>query len=454
MPLRQIPGTEIEYYLISYDEDGRERREPNNVLLSDSVRAAVSDQPNPVTDVFFTSHGWKGDIGSAIEQYDKWVGEMGKDMQDIAEAKAHRPGFRSLVVGLHWPSLPWGDEKIPEGQNGVLGVDDDTQISVDEEVDKYAASIADTAAARSALRTVINASRGDTDSTDIPLEVQEAYNTLYAESQLGTGDVDAPPGSDHIWNPEGIFEEVLQRPLDEGGARPGVLGWGSNIREAILSPIRQISFWKMKDRARRFGERGAHSLLHDLQKVANSKTHFHLMGHSFGCVVVSATVAGPPKADEPAEPVHSLFLVQGALSLWSYCADIEFADHKPGYFSRIVQNHLVEGPIVTTRSKKDGAVSKLYPNAAAVADQVVLAASDAPKYGGIGAWGIQGIGPKTEDMEMQAANYRYEFQPGRIYNLEATDVIKEGGGFSGAHSDIAHPEVAHAMWSAVLTPSE
>jgi len=29
-----------------------------------------------VTDVFFTSHGWKGDMPAAIEQYDRWVAAM------------------------------------------------------------------------------------------------------------------------------------------------------------------------------------------------------------------------------------------------------------------------------------------------------------------------------------------------------------------------------------------
>ena len=38
----------------------------------------------------------------------------------------------------------------------------------------------------------------------------------------------------------------------------------------------------------------------------------------------------------------------------------------------------------------------------------------------------------------------------RIYNLEASAFIKDGDGASGAHSDIAHPEVAHAFWAAVL----
>ena len=51
---------------------------------------------------------------------------------------------------------------------------------------------------------------------------------------------------------------------------------------------------------------------------------------------------------------------------------------------------------------------------------------------------------------MEGADFDYGFEPGHIYNLEASHVIKNGGGFSGAHSDIAHPEVAHAMWQAVL----
>jgi hypothetical protein len=50
------------------------------------------------------------------------------------------------------------------------------------------------------------------------------------------------------------------------------------------------------------------------------------------------------------------------------------------------------------------------------------------------------MGPGTID---------YGFQPGRPYNLEASRYICRGGGFSGAHSDIYRPEVAHAVWSAI-----
>ena len=57
-------------------------------------------------------------------------------------------------------------------------------------------------------------------------------------------------------------------------------------------------------------------------------------------------------------------------------------------------------------------------------------------------------------MPMRAATFAYGFQPGTIYNLEASAIISNGGGASGAHSDIAHPEVAHAFWvgGAVVAP--
>ncbi|MBV9892270.1 MAG: CHAT domain-containing protein, partial [Rhizobacter sp.] len=193
-------------------------------------------------------------------------------------------------------------------------------------------------------------------------------------------------------------------------------------------------------------ESGAHELLARLEIVA-PKARFHLMGHSFGCIVASATVAGPGQPDLP-RPVDSLFLVQGALSLWSYASDIPYAKGTAGYFYRIVEHGLVRGPIVTTRSTHDTAVGRFYPLGAQVRQQLVLDDS-LPEYGGIGSFGIQGLGG-LEDMPMRPATFRYGFQPATIYNLEASDVIKNGDGVSGAHSDIAHPEVAHAFWSVVL----
>jgi hypothetical protein len=143
--------------------------------------------------------------------------------------------------------------------------------------------------------------------------------------------------------------------------------------------------------------------------------------------------------------------VQGALSLWSYCSDIPHAQGKPGYFHQIIETGKVSGPIVTTQSRLDTAVGSIYPLAAGIARQVDFPVGEFPKYGGVGAFGAQGPGIQIQDQRMKPANEGYGFQGGTVYNLESSQFIKEGGGASGAHSDIAKPEVAHAFWEAAMT---
>ena len=447
MPIQHIDETNLDYYLISYDDQGRERPEADGKLLSEAVRARVADQSDKITDVFFISHGWKGDVPAAIEQYDLWVNEMGKCAADRDAIRAARPGFKSLIVGLHWPSLPFGDEEM-RGGGKVLGGAPSSSAG-DDEVGQFARSIADTPTAREAIRTILDASHDDA-ADEMPAHVLDAYERLYAESNLGSGGVDDAPGREHEhFDPKGIFQES-QRAGSRTG-KPGLLDLRSSIRDAMVAPLRQLSFWKMKDRARRFGESGAHDLLLKLQAAAPQTTRFHLMGHSFGSIVVSAAVAGSAAGPPLLRPVDSLFLVQGALSLWSFSGSVSYAEGKPGYFHRIVRDKLVRGPIVTTRSLKDTAVRSLYPKAASLAKQTLLAPGDFPKYGGVGTFGVQGLDDVTADAKIQHAKYQYKFAKGRIYNLDAVDVIKNGGGFSGAHSDIAHPEVAHVMWQMILT---
>jgi hypothetical protein len=460
MPLRQIAGTDAEYHLISFDKDGVERREDDGTLESETVLAKLADPASAFTDIFLSSHGWKGDIPAAIEQYDKWVGAMAHATADRNAAAQARPGFKALVIGFHWPSLPYGDEDIPmDGAPGVLSGTPTSNgaKSIDAQVDAYADRIVDTPAARNALRTIFTAAqKDDGTSPTLPANVRAAYEQLYKESGLGNGNVDAAPGCDHEqWDPEAIYQEARtgggNAPSPSGA--PGLLGgngFGSKLKETLLSPLRQASFWKMKDRARIVGESGGHELLRRMQLATKPNVHFHLMGHSFGCIVVSATIVGKQGSAPLPRPIDSLVLVQGALSLWSYCGNIPYASGKGGYFNTIVARHLVRGPIVTTRSSFDTAVGSLYPKAAGLKRQLVLGDEKFPKYGGIGTFGIQGLGNSATDVRIGPATTRYGFTGGRVYNVEASGIIKTGGGFSGAHSDIAHPEVAHIVWEAAL----
>jgi hypothetical protein len=436
MPIRRIPGTDVDYFLISYDADGRERAEPDGTMLSQAALGRVADAANGITDVFFTSHGWKGDVKAAVEQYDRWIGAMAGLEADRAYAAKRRPGFKALIVGLHWPSLPWGDEDIKDAVQAA---------PLEREVNDYAQRIADTPTARDAIRSILQTAASATSSDTLPDAAKTAYQTLFKESGLGAGSVGAPPGADQDgFDPQAIVDE-------NKGTKSDIGGFFSSLKDQLLSPLRQTSFWAMKKRAHEFGESGAHDLLYTLQSAAPATTRFHLMGHSFGCIVVSATVAGGAASKPLVRPVDSLFLVQGALSLWAFSPDIPYAKGTPGYFNPIVSKGFVKGPIVTTRSKFDTAVGKFYPQGAKLKQQFVLVDTEFPKYGGVGSFGIQGVSTTPEDVPIKPVTSVYGFKPSGIYNVEASRVIKQMDGASGAHSDIAHGEVAHIFWEAALS---
>ncbi len=459
MPVRTVPGTDTQYHLINFDENGVERAEADGSMLSAAVRARIADPSEGITDVFFSSHGWKGDIPAAIQQYDKWVGAM-VTSTDRTAVQAKRPDFKSIVVGVHWPSLPFGDETLEAA--AVLGVDDGT--SIEAEIDSYAASISTTRLAREAIRIILTDAHQDSgESEELPDHVRNAYEMLAREAQMpgGSDNPGGAPGDEQgEWNADDIYRQERAVAIEEagdgdaGGGVPGLLGDGfirRFLKKAKVGVLQQMSFWKMKDRARQIGEGGVHNLLVQLQKAAPVTTRFHLMGHSFGCIVMSATVAGTPGGEPLVRPVDSLFLVQGALSLWSYSPNLPIAPGKAGYFHRIVTQELVRGPIVTTQSHLDTAVKTLYPAAVVVKSQFLLG-EEYPKYGGVGMFGLQGLGAVGTNISMEPVTHDYGFQSKRVYNLESSHVIKKNEGLgSGAHSDIAHPEVAHAMWQAVLS---
>jgi hypothetical protein len=108
MPVRKIPGTDVQYYLVVFDENGNERRERDATFLSNIIGQRIKDATTAVTDVFFMSHGWQGDVPAAIQQYDAWVGAMEKLQSDRNMVRRRRSGFAPLIVGLHWPSLSLG----------------------------------------------------------------------------------------------------------------------------------------------------------------------------------------------------------------------------------------------------------------------------------------------------------------------------------------------------------
>ncbi|BBD60739.1 hypothetical protein NIES2109_35380 [Nostoc sp. HK-01] len=436
MSIETIIETSLQYYLIPFDEQGNERNEHQG-KMSQKILDILSCER--ITDVFIFSHGWMSDVAGARQQYNKWIGAMHNNLNDIAQIKQVCPEFHPLLIGLYWPSLPWGNEEL----SNSVSFDPTSTSSLESLIEQYAQRIADTEISRQALKTIFQAAMEDIAPEYMPLEVRQAYEVLNRESGLGNDGEGAAPGSDRFsFDPEGIFEATKAEPVN----------FGQFDLNGILMPLRVLSFWKMKDRARQIGETGGFELLTQLQKATANTVRFHLMGHSFGCIVVSAMLAGSSGHGTLIRPVNSVALIQGALSLWSYCADIPVLPGRPGYFHSIIANHKVAGPIITTQTQLDKAVGMMYPLAAGIRQQIVFDPMEFPKFGALGTFGARGPGLEIVDVKMLSVNENYQFAAGKVYNLDSTQYICDtsDGIFVGAHNDIAKPEVAHAVWQAVL----
>lgn len=452
MPIETIPDADFIYYLIAFDQDGNERTDDPDGTISERVLEILTQKP--ITDVFLFSHGWLSDIPASRRQYTRWLKAVIAQKDDQARFHEVKPGFYALPIGLHWPSMPWGDYELGESPlsarfNTLVGssVEDQPKSVIDELVDRYANNIANTPVARAALEVIFNAAADNIAPKNLPLEVLNAYRILDREASLEAKGIAAAPSADRDpFDPEITFAAARTEALSFGG-----FSWGG-----LLAPLRTLSFWKMKDRARNFGENAAFNLLAKMQQVTGDRIRFHLMGHSFGCIVVSAALTGSATNSSPNHPVNSLLLVQGALSHWSYCPNIPLISGVPGYFHSVVTNHLVTGPIAITYSQWDTALGKWYPLGASAASLIGRSISfystdNLPKYGALGIFGASGDQDfKTVDWNMLPVNAHYPFVPGAIYNINSDEFIREGSGPQGAHSDMARPEVAHLMWEAAL----
>lgn len=430
MGFETIPGSSTQYGLINFDADGRERRESNG-LMSDAIVDRAKN--TPVTDVFVFCHGWKGDVPAAKEQYNSWIGALVAST-DRARADSVFPGFNPLFVGLHWPSEPWGDEELGGTSfTAVAGAAGDALLR------KYLERLGDKPEIRAPLEVIFNEARTNVAPDTLPPHVRQAYLDLDQALGLGSDGVDAPPDADR----EGFDPDVSFEAAD--GASFGGLNLGG-----LLAPLRQLSYWTMKKRARRIGEGGMHDFLNRLQRETRDRhVRIHLMGHSFGTIVISGMLGGPDARGTLERPVDSVVLVQGAVSLWCYAPTIPFAGAGAGYFARVLADGKVSGPVVTTQSKHDTAVGVLYPLASRVSGSASF--GNFPEFGAIGTFGMQGLDKAIyTDQPMNAAHQSYQFGKGRVYNLNGSQFIAKGDGASGAHSDIAGPEVAHTIWEAAF----
>jgi hypothetical protein len=425
MPFQTLPGTDQRYGLITFDDQGHERSDdPDGGVFSATLRSHIATAKP--SHIFFFTHGWKGDVPAAVDQASRWIGAMYK--RD-AERTAMGPSFRPVFIALHWPSQPWGEETFNAAASFAAGGEGLVEPLLEEAV----AHFGGTADVRAPLEIIFTAFANDPAARIVPDTVVAAYQQL-GQAIGFNADGDAGAAPDQEGAPLDPQAAVKAERVASAGAS---FGLAATLRNGILAGLRQTSFWLMKHRARTVGEQGMHRFIADLQ--ASSDAQIHLMGHSFGCIVVSSILGGPGGNTALPRPIASAALIQGALSLWSF-ADRIPNGAAPGYFRRIISGRAVSGPLVTTQSIQDAAVGIAYPAAVGLVGEFDFGI-ELPKFGGVGTWGIQGTTVAEKKTMLDSGDYA--FAPGRIYNVD-------GSRFIAGHSAIDGPQVALMQWQAVL----
>ena len=234
MGFERIPGTDIEYGLISFDADGKERPEGTALMSQQLIDKAKRDS---VTNVFFFCHGWKGDLPAARDQYNRWIGAFAR-APERQSASTVFPNFTPLFIGLHWPSQPWGDEELGSGAFGAPEI----AVSPDALLRSYLDRLGDRPEIRRPLEVIINAARTDIAPEELSPQVRQAYLDLNQALGLGSAGVAGPPDADReAFDPEAAFEAG-----NEAGAAFGGINLGS-----LLEPLRGLSYWTMKSEGAR-----------------------------------------------------------------------------------------------------------------------------------------------------------------------------------------------------------
>jgi pimeloyl-ACP methyl ester carboxylesterase len=213
----------------------------------------------------------------------------------------------------------------------------------------------------------------------------------------------------------------------------GVIWPSEQFTAEILEPLNLATYYRMKNRAGLVGRLAVAATLDQVRRATPS-IRIHLVGHSFGCRVISAAALAA------AEPVDSMTLLQAAFSQNSFSPDYD-ASHQAGYFRPVVTDHKCRGPMMVTHSVHDHAVGVAYSIASRIARQNGSGLeSIVDPYAGLGHNGARHT-PEATDGDLLPAGSAYKLRSGGIFNLNADGVIF-------AHDDVVKPETVWALLAA------
>jgi hypothetical protein len=412
----------LAYYEVDFNADGT----PNTATGSGDGGLPAAVAKGGITDLFVLSHGWNNGVDSARDLYQAMFTLLADQLGTQLSSSA--------AVGVIWPSLLFPDD------------DPDNAPAVPSTGAQLAAALTPAFPQQQQQLATMG------QLLDQQPQDPAALNQFH---QLATGLVTTKPQGVEDTGEAALltadtataFGHAAAMAPHATTAAQGIGNPFTGLWSGAREVLRTMSYYEMKNRAGVVGQNGLGPLLASLSGP-DGPPRIHLMGHSFGARLVSYTLAGlPANRTGPASPVKSLTLIQGAFSHFTFASSLMFDPSRAGGLA--ADGSRVDGPLLATFSAADRAVGWWYPAASMLAGQDSESAADLVfRWGAMGHDGYQ-QNPTPTALSLAPQGKPYEFRPGGFYSLDANAVIcANQSAFSGAHSDIRHPEVLWAVVSA------
>ena len=407
--------------------------------------------PEGTTDVIVATHGWNNNEEQAEQLYIPLFTNFAAVASDQLQKK------KIAIVGVIWPSKRFTDvvdaavaEHAPGGGAGF-----GTSSTAADETIKAKLDVIATMFDKKAAKK-ITAAKNQIGKLESDLAARRKFvdelRSLLDESAAHEED-----NSALFFKLDGsVMLEKLKMPTplvsSGGGGGGGVASLGahpkttpaggaaglgdifSGIKSGAIRFLNYLAYYEMKKRAGTVGQKGVGPLL---DRLADNVERIHLVGHSFGCRVVTAAAATSTTGK-----LQSMSLLQAAFS------HNGFSKSMNGFFRSVVDNQRIKGPIVVTYTPNDRAVGIAYPVASRLSGTVASALGDAnDKFGGLGRNGTQKMEPGEVVQgvdRLLAVGGSYSWQSGRFHNLEGSKYIIDPSG-GDAHGFVTGKEVAWAI---------
>jgi hypothetical protein len=446
--MRELSG--IPYAEVQFSKDGAIHDDHE---LEPLLRLLGEDG---VTDLFVIAHGWNNDMEDARRMYTAFFQRV-REMLDENRVPGVA-GHKFAILGFLWPSKKFAERELIAGGAASFGGQDgeedpDSDASLAAKLDELKAALDDPAAdARLEQAKGLIPALDDDPAVAaqfvelvrglLPADARDEEDASAAFFSLTPGELVERLGEEELEDEPTLepgmggaatvggdkaFEEV------GGAARFDPIG---RARRAARNLLNFTTYYQMKERAGKVGQNGAYQVLRRIREGRDS-LKLHLIGHSFGARLVTATVVGPD--GQPAVRPDTLTLLQAAFSHNGFA--LRWDGRSDGLFRRLVVDRMVSGPVLISYTVNDTAVGLAYPIASKIMQQAASRLGDKnDPYGGLGRNGAQKT-PEAVDRFLLPVGGAYKLESGTLYNLNADDFIAN-------HGDICKNEVAYAVLSA------